>query len=516
MNKDQEKKSGKAPLLRSLASAIIDSIRNNQGKDLQDIADSIEQLGEGNEQLKTEMIAFINTFLQRKDFSPEMMKSKIDQHCRIFSKHKCFELQARARLLLANHYLATYKHFAECLQELIAVELIAQKHIGLHHMIHCEALFTKGSVYFFQGELEESTKTIELAQSLKSFAHATHELQFKSHINLARNYSMMQQVSKLKHHVELAERSWVHYQGVYDKAAVYVRRSDLLKYENDWEAAYEVLKEGLEFYKPTQFKLRVAEFHKEIGLLFSSKGNPSNNFIRAIQSFEEALCISRELNIERLEAAILRNIWETALRFEEWKICSERLIEHGAVLEKINQEELSIHIKKLEQYEKEEQIKLMSQGKPSFNKAIIDEVVKLREENEDLKKKSIQFQKIFAELDSVIVRITNSNNVRQSMIQELARITEKSKRDLSTLDAYLADCEMNYPHFSGSLVKLVPTITPMEMKVAKLIRIGLNTQSIAAICGVSLKSIENHRISLRRKCKLSQEQSLPTFFMSLE
>jgi DNA-binding CsgD family transcriptional regulator len=244
--------------------------------------------------------------------------------------------------------------------------------------------------------------------------------------------------------------------------------------------------------------------------------NPKKDFMSATQSFEEALKISRELSIARLEAAILMNLWQTALHFQEWKICAERLIEHGEILEKINQEEISIHIKKLEQFEKEEQIKLMSEGKPTYNKAILEEVVKLREDNEELKKKNNQYQKIFVELDSVIERISNSNTIRFSMIQELAKISNKNKRNISTLDAYLSDCEEMHPAFSRTLVQLLPSITPMEMKVAKLIRIGLNTQSIANVCGVTVKSIENHRIKLRKKCNLKPEQSLSTFMATVK
>ncbi|MFM7158566.1 MAG: hypothetical protein ACKO0Y_12195, partial [Bacteroidota bacterium] len=159
------------------------------------------------------MVEFAETYLQRKSFSIDDMKNRIEGQCVVFTKHKYFELKARAKLLLGSHYLATFKHFAECLQELIAVELIAQKHLGTNHMILCEALFTKGSVYFFQGDIESSSRVIEQAQSLKSFSQATHELQFKSHINLARNYAMMNNVEHLKKHIALAEKSWVFYQG---------------------------------------------------------------------------------------------------------------------------------------------------------------------------------------------------------------------------------------------------------------------------------------------------------------
>jgi DNA-binding CsgD family transcriptional regulator len=55
----------------------------------------------------------------------------------------------------------------------------------------------------------------------------------------------------------------------------------------------------------------------------------------------------------------------------------------------------------------------------------------------------------------------------------------------------------------------------MEMKVAKLIRLGFSTQSIALTCGVTIKSIENHRMKLRKKIMLKQGQSLSAFLTSL-
>jgi len=508
--------SGKPKTLKVLASNIIDSIRNNQGESLSDIALELQQLREAPDQAVDAMVEFIITYQNRTSFSPEEMKSRIYRQCAVFSRHKLYELKARATLLLGSHYLATYKHFAESLRELIAVELIAQKHLGNNNMILCEALFTKGSIYFFQGNYEASTKAIEQAQSLGTFSNASHELQFKSHVNLARNYSLTQNVEKMKYHLQKAEQSYVHYQGVYDKAALYIRRADLLKYEQDWEGAFQALIEGLNFYKTTQFKLRVAEFLKEIGNLLSAEDNPQKSFDSSIQYYEQSLEISRELKIERLEAAILLNIWQTAYAHKEWKLCAEKLIEHGNILEIINQEELAIHIKKLEQFEREEQLKLLSAGKPSYNIDMIDEVVKLREENESLKKKNKNFQKILAELDSVVGKLSNTSKVRQNTVEELVNITRKSKRDISTLDAYLADCEELHPGFFRAMVTLIPSITPMEMKVAKLIRIGLNTQSIASVCGVTVKSIENHRIKLRKKCNLKPDQSLSTFMSTVK
>jgi DNA-binding CsgD family transcriptional regulator len=515
MSSKKDIPSTKTIKLKVLSANIIDSIRNDQGKNLPTIIIAIRDTSEGAQQLKDAIMEFAETYIQRRTFSPEEMKSRIERQCSVFTKHKFYELKARAKLLLASHYLATFRYFAECLKELIAVELIAQKHLGTNHMILCEALFTKGSVYYFQGDIESSSKAIEQAQSLQSFANANHELQYKSHINLARNYSMMNNLGKLKVHVELAEKSWEFYQSVYDKGGIYIRKSDIFRYENDWEGSYQILNEGLEFYKSTDFTLRTAEFYKEIGVVLSSDQNPNRDFNKAMDSLEQALNLSRQLKIERMEAAILQDMWEAAYKFEEWKVCSERLIEHRTIMDSINQEELNVHIKKLEQYEHEEKLKLMSEGKPSYNKGMIDEVLNLRKDTEVLRKKNTHYQNILSDLDSLIEKISHSNKIGQGTLQELSRILEKGKRYISTLDAKLAECEDAYPNFSASLVKLIPSITPMEMKVAKLIRIGLNTQAIATVCGVANKSIENHRINLRKKINLDHQQSLSAFIMTI-
>lgn len=515
MNSVDKKKPKKGKTLKVLSREIIDSIRADQGKDLPVIADSIKHSVEGNQHLKEAMLNFIEIYLQRRSFSPEEMKMRIDEVCAQFAKHKSYELKARARLLLASHYLVTYRHFAESLSELIAVELIAQRHLGNNHMILCEALFTKGSVYYFQGDLESSNKAIEQALALQVFVKATHELQYKLHVNLARNYSMLKNAVKLREHLEKAEKSWEHYLGEYDRGALFLRRSDLLQFENNWEGAYQILNEGLEFYKATPYILRTAEFYKEIGVFLSSKENPFKDFKKAVESLEQALLLSREMKIQRMESAILENLWQAAFDFQEWKICSEKLIEYNDVMNSIKQEELNIHLKRLEQFDKEEKLRLMSEGKPSYNKDIVDEVMQLRVENDLLRKKNSHFQNILSDLDSVVERISQSSKMRPTIIHELEKIVEKGRRNISVLDAKLSESEDLYPSFSSSLLKLIPSITPMELKVAKLIRIGLNTQYISSVCGVTTKSIENHRMNLRKKCNLGPKQSLSAYIMSV-
>jgi len=515
MSTKQEVKSEKQFNHKEISLKIVELMRIGNRSDLEQLSQQLDEHEWVSSKLKLEFRKFIDTFLQRKSFSPEEMQERIEKHCKAFAKFRLHEINARARLLLASHYLATYNHFSECLQALIAVELIAQKFLGIHHMIHCEALFTKGSVYYFQGDYVSSTQAMVQAQSLKSFASASAELQFKSHVNLARNYVLLNEFDNAKRHVDLAEKSYQQYQGVNDKAALYIRKADLLRINNDWAGSLAIMQDGLEFYKNTQFKQRIAEFHKEIGEFFGRENNPLKDYESSIAAFMQAFDLAKELDIIRFQAAIFNSMRKVAYRFERWKDCSDFLVKYMELENQTHFLETEVHIKKLEEYAQKEKMKLLDSGKHTYNTAVHEEINQLREENESLKERNNHFEKVFSEIESYVENKLNINNNRATHLEQLHRLLEKGKRRISTLDAYLIDCEKTYPNFAERLVAIMPSITSMEMKVAKLIRMGLNTQSIATICGVTLKSIENHRMNLRKKCKLSQEQSLSSYIMAL-
>ena len=137
MSTKQEVKSEKQFNHKEISLKIVELIRIGNRSDLEQLSQQLDEHEWVSSKLKLEFRKFIDTFLQRKSFSPEEMQERIEKHCKAFAKFRLHEINARARLLLASHYLATYKHFSECLQALIAVELIAQKFLGIHHMIHC-------------------------------------------------------------------------------------------------------------------------------------------------------------------------------------------------------------------------------------------------------------------------------------------------------------------------------------------------------------------------------------------
>jgi len=502
---------------KKLSIEIIKSIRENDEKRLLDIAKEIEQ-NTRNESvhIQAELLGFIDTFLKRQSFSAEEMQERIERHSKIFARYKYHDIRARAILLLGSHYKHTYKHFSEALEAFIEVEKIVQKHAGVDKMILCESLFEKGGVYYFFADYEKSTNAILQAQSLSIFSEATPDLRYKSHVNVSRNYIFMKDPVKSKKHLELAEQSWEEYQGIFDKGALYMRRQDIAISLNDWNKALTILLEGLKFYEGTTYTLRVAEFYKELGEFYWKEHNPLRNYNLSMRHFEQAVEISKEINIPRLEGALYNSMWNACKSFEEWKPCVTYMLLQSKVAESLHISEVAVYVKKLEHLAMVEKQKMMREGKPSFTDSLIDEVMDLRKEHEMLKKSNSELHMILSDIELLIERKAHNVNGNAVFLDQLHDIIQKGKSNQPAIESYLTECENSHPEFSRAIIKVLPNITAMELKIAKLIKLGLTTQSIATLCGVTVKSIENHRIRLRKKCGLGSDQSLSTFVVSIK
>jgi len=444
--------------LKELSRAIVKIMQGDQNFDMQWIELRIRECTDKESpHIQSELLNFIDTYVNRREFSAEDMHARIDKHCRVFAKYKYHEIRARAKVLLASHYHQTHKYISESFKALTEAELIVQRHLGPDNLILCEALFVRGGVYYSLGEMEKSTEALLSSQSLKGFINASYAHQYKSHINISRNYIYLHDYKSAKKHLELAAISWEYYGNIYDKGGLYMRKSDMLRHEGNWEESLKILIEGLNFYQEHDIKLRIAEFHKELGEFYSRTDNPLRSFTNSMNSFEEALKLSKELEILRLEAAIINSMWKVCKSFEEWKLCSQYLIEYN----------------------------------------------------------DMTLERIMLDIENLIEHNSIGDKNGANFVDQLHRMVARRKGNTPDLTAYLAECDKSYPELASILIEKIPSITSMEMKVAKLIRLDLSTQSIANICGVTVKSIESHRMKLRKKAQLTPEQSLSAFVLAL-
>ena len=99
-------------------------------------------------------------------------------------------------------------------------------------------------------------------------------------------------------------------------------------------------------------------------------------------------------------------------------------------------------------------------------------------------------------------------------IAALRRIKEKLKTlPCSQIDWQKFESQFTsvHPEFTGKLEAKYPALTPQEVRMCSLVRVGLRNPEIVKLLCLSERTLENHRFNIRKKLALRTEQSLQEF-----
>jgi DNA-binding CsgD family transcriptional regulator len=69
--------------------------------------------------------------------------------------------------------------------------------------------------------------------------------------------------------------------------------------------------------------------------------------------------------------------------------------------------------------------------------------------------------------------------------------------------------------FLSTLNEKYPDLSPLEIKLAALIRLLLSTKDIAGLLGREIATVEKGRYRLRKKLKLEPNENLTKFLLSI-
>ena len=117
------------------------------------------------------------------------------------------------------------------------------------------------------------------------------------------------------------------------------------------------------------------------------------------------------------------------------------------------------------------------------------------------------------------------NELRQIVrdISEPIEALKKIKEKLKTLPCeeidwlkFEAQFASVHPEFKAKLVEKFSDLTPQEIRVCLLLRVGMKSYEIGRIICVSERGIENHRFNIRKKLGLKTEQTLTEFLQGLK
>ncbi len=99
-------------------------------------------------------------------------------------------------------------------------------------------------------------------------------------------------------------------------------------------------------------------------------------------------------------------------------------------------------------------------------------------------------------------------------IAALKKIKEKLKElPCQQIDWPKFEVQFNevHPEFRAKLSAKFPELTHMEQRIAAMVRMDLTSSDIARLFCITERAVEFHRLNLRKKLKLKQEENLPKF-----
>jgi len=148
---------------------------------------------------------------------------------------------------------------------------------------------------------------------------------------------------------------------------------------------------------------------------------------------------------------------------------------------------------------------------------------RLRGENDRLRTEMAEKTR---ELTSLAMQLVQKNDFLKELQDRLSDLSRPdSGADSATIDRLTREIASNrdsaqdwhvfdqqfrriHPAFMDNLARVCPSLSQTELKVCALLKIDLSTKDVANVLGCSVRTVEDHRLSVRRKMGLQGKSSL--------
>ena len=169
-----------------------------------------------------------------------------------------------------------------------------------------------------------------------------------------------------------------------------------------------------------------------------------------------------------------------------------------------------------------EKHKVMSKNKEEVIDRLMIEIDTIRKEKENQLLK-IKLEHRNRQLASKVLLSASNQNFLKSMLIKLEKVNHPDKKvikyfkdrinEMVDWEEFEKRFNEVHPNFIEKLDIDNSSLTPTEIRVATLIRMGCDTQEIAHFLWVSRRGIEQHRYRMKKKLKI--QQNLTTFLLSI-
>jgi tetratricopeptide (TPR) repeat protein/DNA-binding CsgD family transcriptional regulator len=455
---------------------------------------------------------------------------------RIYRATGNFAELPKAMNLLANTYLATGEyaialtHYTDALElaEKNADDVTREMLLGNIGLVH-------RSIGDYYRSFHYQSQAFELASKL-----GTVDLT-PAYLNLAITYWELNDRTKAR---EFLEKAYESGQRSNDRIGVQKSLSNLAQIDEadgDLDAALDKARRSLEIAEEQDFRAERAKITIQIAHIHLLR----KQYNEALRYLERAMKLAEDFELDRFFPSILGMKAEALVierRYDEAeaaltegipiaqkqgakqdeadmeRVFSDLLTARGSYAEAL--EHFRRYAKLKDEFYLQDQQQMVVQAHVRLEvEAAVREAEEHRRERARLEHELALKQQ---ELAAVALQIAKQNEALGKLTGQLKTIpsSEKATSVLREIDrlrsndddwkAFESQFDTLHAGFTSKLLEKYPALTPKELRVCALMKLNLSSKDIAGTLAISERTVEVHRLQIRKKMKLKQRDNLAT------
>jgi tetratricopeptide (TPR) repeat protein len=284
--------------------------------------------------------------------------------------------------------------------------------------------------------------------------------------------------------------------------------AEVLLHEGNLDKALESVQTALALMTEINEQDKMSDALLTLGHIQSRMGNMPS----AIESIDQAIAIANTMGTK----PAIRDAYELLSKIYREAGEPSKALEYFERYHQLNEELL-----RLEADRRLQHIKLELERKQAEQREAM-----LKIENERIERELDMKTKHLATMAMSIVQHSNFLNsvgkeigeaakkapkTRKQPLHQLARRVKQQSQSENEWKQFEQQLENLSPEVITNLAKRFPQLSPTELKVCALIKIGLGSKQIASLLCVYFRSVETYRSNIRKKLKLEFDENLMVF-----
>lgn len=284
-------------------------------------------------------------------------------------------------------------------------------------------------------------------------------------------------------------------------------------YLSDYPRALKYMQRALVMDEELGNKSGVARHIGNIGALYAKEEFEGYDCAKAEQYLLQAKTMNEELGTKGENIFVLETLADIYERQELWKKFGQYYKQYHALVKEVQSEKVKKQAQLMEHRRKiaemEHQWELERLNAEAERREMEQALRHQREELERSAGQLVQKNRFLTEITVDVRAIGNYARVEGSLKAD--ELVEKIRRNIGSMESLGAlEQQMNGVHreFIARIQEQYPGLTPMEVKIATLLRMNLTSPNIASLLFISPRTVELHRARIRRKMGLGAKENV--------